>query len=391
MKSISKYIFIIYLFIQTSAVSLCQDTAKVHPLLKNVLDSTLTISIVAVGDLMCHSPQYNYARVKADSFNFSGVYGKISKYLQQADFTFGNLETVLAGSSVKYSGYPFFNTPDDYLLPLKKAGFNLLFTSNNHALDHGKKGLLRTIEMLNKNGIYYDGTFTSKKDRDSIRIFNIKGIRVAFLGYSYGVNGNVIPKNEPYLINIIDTSLIKEDIHHARIDSADIVLVYFHFGKEYQREPTKFQKEVVEKTIQYGADIIIGSHPHVIEPSNLFKTKNATLDSGFVAYSLGNFISNQRWRYSDAGVILTIRITKNISRDSFYISDVNYLPTWVFKGNTNKGREFIILPVEYTLSDTSLHYLKKPDIFKMKQAFEDTKKILTQNSLRIKLLNIDKK
>jgi poly-gamma-glutamate synthesis protein (capsule biosynthesis protein) len=167
----------------------------------------------------------------------------------------------------------------------------------------------------------------------------------------------------------------------------DIVLVYFHFGEEYQRLPNIYQKEVVNNTINAGADIIIGSHPHVVQPVDYFKTNKANLDSGFVAYSLGNFISNQRWQYSDAGVIVKINISKNILSDSVYLSGISYLPTWVFKGNTKKGRKYIILPSSKTYEDSLYSYLSKSDKEKMQQAFEDTKYIFTKFNNNVVLIS----
>lgn len=348
-------------------------------------DSLVTISISAVGDLMCHSPQANYAKVNADSFNFNPTFESIKPYLEKSDFVFGNLETVVAGKSIGYSGYPLFNAPDDYIAALKFAGFNLLTTSNNHALDKGEKGLLKTISIINKNGINYVGTYSSERDRDSIRIFNIKGIRVAILSYSYGVNGNYIPKDHPYLINLIDTLLIRKDIKTAHQQNADIVLVYFHFGEEYHRLPTDYQKIIVEKTIHYGADIIIGGHPHVIEPIAYFKTDGGKLDTGFVEYSLGNFVSNQRWRYSDAGLILNLFITKNLTTNSIYISKVTYFPTWVYKGKIGAKNEFEILPINEILSKNKFSFLSENDLEKAKQAFNDTKDILETYTNRISL------
>ena len=348
-------------------------------------DSLVTISITSVGDLMCHSPQFEYARVNADSFDFNSEFNVIKPYLMNSDFVFGNLETVTAGRSKKYSGYPAFNTPDDFIRAIKLSGFTMLVTSNNHALDKGASGLLRTISIIRNSGLDYNGTFTSKGDRDSIRIFNLKGIRIAFLAYTYGVNGNYIPKGKSYLVNLIDKTLIKRDIDSARKDGAEIVLVYFHFGTQYKRTPDEFQKQIVDKTIHYGADIIIGSHPHVIEPANFFKIKHAKLDTGFVAYSLGNFISNQRWRYADAGVILKIFLTKNLNSDSVYISNVTFLPTWVFKGKINNKDEFEIIPAEEAFSQNCPAFLSTSDRQKMKQAFDDTKEILNKFTSRIQV------
>lgn len=339
-------------------------------------DSLSTLNISVVGDLMCHSVQFNYARVEADSFDFSGVFREVKKYLSTSDFTLGNLETVLAGKSKNYSGYPFFNTPNAFLDAIKDAGFDLLVTANNHALDQGEKGVLRTIKKINEIGINYTGTFTSQKDRDSIRIFDLKNTRFAVLAYTFSTNDVPIPKGKNYLINMIDFDLIKKDIKNARKKGAEIVLVHFHYGDEYKRLPVPYQKKVVNKTIEFGADIIIGGHPHVIQPVDYFKTDSAKLDTGFVAYSMGNFISNQRWRYSDAGLILSIQFVKNRNTDSIYIKNVSYIPTWVFKGMTSKGKEYIILPKGIDESDSTYSFLSKKDFEKMNEAFEDTEYIL---------------
>ncbi len=349
-----------------------------------------TVSISVVGDLMCHSPQFNYARVEKDSFDFNPVYREVKKYFGESDFLFGNLETVTAGNKKKYSGYPFFNTPYEFITALANAGFDLLSTANNHALDQGEAGVQRTIQQLKKNGIAYNGTFLSQEDRDSIRVFNIKGIRIAFLAYTFGTNGIAIPKGKSYLVNLIDYGKIRDDIISAKAKKVDLVLVHFHFGTEYKREPTLYQKDVVDSTIKFGADIIIGGHPHVIEPIDYIKSNSSDFDSVFVEYSMGNFISNQRWRYSDAGLILNLNIVKDWNKDTVYLSEVNYIPTWVFKGETENGNEYIILPSEIAFSDFIPDYLSSKDIELMKESFNDTKNILTKYSNLIKLKSINK-
>lgn len=352
-------------------------------------DSLITIRISAVGDLMCHSVQYHYARVdnsaEVDSFDFNPVFREVKKYFYESDFVFGNLETVTAGVTKGYSGYPIFNTPDEYITALYNAGFHMITTSNNHSLDKGEAGVLRTIEQLQKNHLLYNGTFTSKEDRDLIKVIDIKGIKVAFLAYTYGTNGIPVPKEKSYLVNLIDFDLIKSDIDKARKLGADVVLVHYHFGEEYKREPVAFQREAVLKTITFGADIIIGGHPHVLQPVQFFKSKRGRLDSGFVAYSLGNFISNQRWRFSDAGVILNIEITKNFRNTAVYISDVSFIPTWVYKGQTEKKREYVILPLLPYYRSSIDKYLSEEDLQSMKQAFEDTNEILKKYSENINM------
>lgn len=348
-------------------------------------DSVLTTTLSFVGDLMCHSTQFNYAKVDADSFDFTGVFREVKPYLSKADLTIGNLETVIAGKSKSYSGYPYFNAPEDFIYALKDAGFDILITANNHALDQGWDGVKKTIDVINANKIHRTGTFTSQEDQDSIRIFQINSIKIAILAYSENTNGVSIPKGKDFIINLIDEGKIKEDILRAREKNVDVVLVHLHYGPEYNREPSDYQKEIVQKIIELGADIIIGGHPHVIEPFDFFKTNKAKLDSGFIAYSMGNFISNQRWRYSDAGVILNIQISKNTYTDSAYISDVTYIPTWVFKGSTEKGREYIILPSQTAEEDSTYTFLTGNDRKLMKEAFEDTKEIITKYNSNISL------
>lgn len=352
-------------------------------------DSISTITLSIAGDLMCHSSQFEYAMIENDNFDFKSAFQYVKKYFQNSDFVIGNLETVTAGKSEGFSGYPFFNTPDEYISALKDAGFDLLTTSNNHSMDQGVKGVLRTIQQLNKNNLNYNGTFVSQKDRDSIRIFNIKGIKIAFLAYTYGTNGIPIPKNKSYLINLIDETLIANDIKKARSENAEIIFVHLHWGIEYQREPNKQQKIIADEIIKMGAAIIIGGHPHVLQPVNYLKTINGKLDTGFIAYSMGNFFSNQRWRYSDCGMILNISLTKNINTDSIYISDVTYVPTWVFKGKIKDKNEFKILASPEALKDT-INYLTEEDKLKIKQSIKDTKETLTKYTSNILIFNLEK-
>ena len=339
------------------------------------LDSLRTVTITAVGDLMCHQPETDYARVQPDSFDFRPMFREVKNILSESDLTVGNLETTITGKESKFSGYPFFNSPKQFLEAIKDAGFDLLFTSNNHCLDRGKKGILNTITNLRSLGMNYVGTYESQTDRDSLRVFDINGIKLAVLSYTYGVNGNKIPKDGKYLVNVIDTLQIRNDLLAARSKNVDAIMVYYHFGEEYQREANAYQKEIVDFSIQHGADIIIGSHPHVIQPMKYFQTKNENFREGFVAYSLGNFISNQRWRYSDCGVILKIKLTKNIFTNRVRISNISYLPTWVYKGKIDAYNRFVILP-----SDTNRYklpvYLSKTDKLKLIQSYSDSEKLL---------------
>jgi len=167
-----------------------------------------------------------------------------------------------------------------------------------------------------------------------------------------------------------------------------IVLTHRFFGVEYQKEPNVYQKDIVERVISYGADIILGSHPHVMQPIQYFKTKSSRLDTGFVAFSMGNFISNQRWRYSDAGIIVNFKISKNTLTGEKKLKELTFLPTWVFKGPTEKGKEYIIFPAEYSLKDSVPEFFTAKDIWYMKESFFDTYSISRQYDKSIKLESI---
>ncbi len=339
------------------------------------IDSLLTIKLNFVGDLMCHIPQFEYAIIDKDSFDFKPYFEEIKKYLSDADATFGNLETVIGGNKIGYTGYPNFNSPEEYLEALQNSGFDFLFTSNNHSADKGVKGIVSTIEKVKQYNMIPFGTNLSKVDKDSVKIINVKGIKVGVNSYTYGLNGNILPKEMQYLVNIIDTVIIRSDIQKIRDKNPDLVLIYFHFGEEYSRKPNFYQKEIVAKTFEYGADIIIASHPHVIQPVEYFIKPNGKIKKGLVAYSLGNFFSNQQWRYSDAGAILGIEIKKNTLRDSLWINDISLIPTWVYKGSIFDKNTYRILPSDTSIYKTLPVYLKESEIKKLSESFFDTREM----------------
>ncbi len=343
------------------------------------VDSTISVMFSAVGDIMCHSTQYNYAWVEGDSFDFNPVFSVIGDYLKEKDVLIGNLETVLAGDTKNYLGYPYFNTPNALAKALRNTGFDYITTANNHASDQGVDGIERTYEVLKNLGMTPLGTAVADSFL-SENIYNRNGLRFGILAYTYGTNYNQSSLNPKKFVKHIDTLNIKSDIKKLRENDAELVIVYFHFGYEYQKQISEYQKNIVESTINYGADVILGAHPHVIQQFERFPTNNSRLDTGFVAYSLGNFISNQRWRYSDGGAILNFEITKNIFTDSIFISDINYLPIWLFKGKTEKGRDYIVIPSSDSTNITNHKFMTATDIDSMHKSYYDTIDQLTSKS-----------
>ena len=240
---------------------------KVETPQKEATDTIVKANLSFVGDLMCHAEQFHYAKltIAPDSFDFKPCFEYILPCTRWPDMLVGNLETTLSGAKPGYTGYPQFNTPDEYLDAVKDAGFDFLVTSNNHSMDKGEAGLLRTLDMLEKANMPHTGTYRSQRDRDSIRVMDLKGTKISFLNYTYGTNGLPLPAGKPWTLNMIDTTLIRKDVAAARKIS-DLVVVLYHYGNEYERQPGTYQKMCVKKAIDSGADIIIGSHPHVVQP-----------------------------------------------------------------------------------------------------------------------------
>lgn len=353
-------------------------------------DTTIRISLAAVGDLMCHSTQFNYARVGEDTFNFRPCYQFVGSSLKDADFTMGNLETALAGNKYKYIGFPLFNSPDDYLDPLADLDFDLILHANNHTMDRGEAGVIRTNKQMDLRGLAHSGSFISQRDRDSIRIFDIQGLKMGVVNFTYGTNDIPVPSGKEWLVNVIDTILIAKDIAVARKAGASIVTVFFHWGEEGQRMPNVYQQMIADATIRAGADLIIGAHPHVLQPISKYKTApGATLDSGIVAWSLGNFFSNQPWRYNDAGTILYINLDYHYGDTTWVkLAGIEVLPTWVYRGTHPEKKLHLIFPSEWATMGFSQPYLNEESMRMMKEAWEDSKLTLTKMDPGVKFRRV---
>lgn len=362
-------------------------TPKVITYLPPPPDSVSEISINLVGDLMCHLPQTINAKLSNGEYDFNPSFEYIKPYLQDADITIGNLETTFAGTSQPYAGYPAFNSPDAYCTAIKNAGFDFLVTANNHSMDTREAGLLRTIEVIKNNNLGYAGTYLNQRDHDSIRILNIKGIKLGILNYTYGTNGSYPGSDHKYMLNVIDSAGIVTAVKLAKQKGADIVLVFYHMGLENVTEPTQSQKDAVRFALEAGATLVIGAHPHMIGPTQ--KVYSETIkDTAFVAYSLGNFLSNQYWRYTDAGVILKLIVQKNYTKKTTRFKDANYIPTWVYRGDGPK-KMHILFPAQWAADSSKLpDFITKGHQQKMQEAFEDTKIILTKYNPELRLNSV---
>lgn len=347
-------------------------------------DSSASVSIVAVGDIMCHTGQFTKARGANGSYDFSESFSLVRPIIRKADLRFCNLETVLAGNSSVYSGYPCFNSPDEFLDGIKYAGFDFIFTSNNHCYDRGEKGVLRTLSLLKARGLNSAGTNKSGREQDSSRIVVINGIKIAIISFTYGINSASVPSEKSFLINIISKAGLKSAISHAREQKPDILLLYLHFGQEYKTVPNRYQEDCIRFAEEAGVDIIIGGHPHVLQPVRYFKTNGSRLDTGFVAYSLGNFLSNQGGKEKETGAILSFKVIKNLRTGQMRIEGPGFIPTRVLKG---EGRSFLIAPAEYGLIERPILKLSRLEKQSLKESYYYASSILGKFDPRVRPLS----
>lgn len=266
-----------------------------------------TLRLLFVGDLMQHQGQIDAART-ARGYDYSACFAYVKEVISQADFAVANLEVTLGGKP--YRGYPAFSAPDEYLTAIHDAGFNVLLTANNHCLDRGRKGLERTLRLIDSLHIPAAGTYTDIEDRRTRYplLLEKKGFRIALLNYTYGTNG--IPVPSPAVVNLIDTTVIAQDIEKARQLHPDVLLACMHWGVEYQSLPGKEQQKLAQWLFAKRVDHIIGAHPHVVQPIEVH-TDSLTRQKRLVAYSLGNFISNMSARRTDGGLMLQMEFVKN--------------------------------------------------------------------------------
>lgn len=346
-------------------------------------EKTSTLSLLAVGDIMFHMPQIKSAYILEDgTYDFKDVFKYVKKYIESADISIANLETVVAGNDKGFFGYPTFNSPQETLEAIKYAGFDILVTANNHALDQGKEGLLNTIDFIEKEGMKNIGT--NKKPDNQILIERINDIEVALLAYSYGFNGldyTLTEEEFSYMVNRIDEDRIKEDILKAKDMGSDVIVAYIHWGNEYEREPSDFQLELGRKMVEWGANIILGSHPHVIQRSEIIEYDGR---DNFIIYSMGNFLSNQReeninTKYVEDGVMVKIQIEKDFVKDETHIKEITYVPTWVRRYNDRKMK-YEIIPIEDFLQDEALYStIYEKERKRIEESYHSTLEIMAQN------------
>ena len=308
--------------------------------------------MTAIGDIMCHNTQYWDAYNKStDEYDFSYVFDDIKDYTLSPDITVANLETSFAGKDRGYSNYPTFNSPDSLAKAVADIGVDVISTAGNHCLDMGFSGLSRTIDVLDSYGISHLGTYKSEEAQKEILFKTVKGIKIAFIDYTYGTNGIPVPKGKDFCVNLINRDLIKSQIDKAKSEEADIIVACMHWGTEYRTTANDEQIDLADFLFQNGVDIILGNHPHTLEP---MEKRTVTLSDGsskdcFVIYALGNFICDQNAENTRNSIILNLNLSfdsdKKLSFDS-----ISYVPIYMYKNPNVSSHKFKLLNIEKTIA-----------------------------------------
>lgn len=300
-----------------------------------------TADIVFAGDAMQHKSQLDAARKADGSYDYSSYFAEVKPYFRDADFAVVNLETPLGGAP--YSGYPMFCAPDEYLDALLDAGFDFMLGANNHALDRRDRGVRRTIEQFERHGVPHAGIWRGKAHRDSVspRIVNVNGFRVAILNYTYGTNG--ISLSTDAVVDYIDRDRMGADIKKTRASGAELVCVCIHWGDEYKLLPNSHQKSLADFLKNQGVELIIGSHPHVIQPAEIQKNLK-TGQNVLLVYSLGNFISDMKTTDTRGGMMVKTTLKRD-AHGKPYVADASYRLVFTIPPGGN-AKNFRLIPVD---------------------------------------------
>ena len=345
---------------------------------------TSNVKLTFTGDIMCHSYQYNEAYdPSTGQYDFMHNFADMKKYFEKADFVIGNLETVFAGADVGISDYPCFNSPDSFADAIKDAGFDLLTTANNHCMDKRMPGTLRTLDILDGLDIDHVGTYRSAEARNEIYIKEINGMKIAFLSYTYGTNGIRVP--EEWLVNLMDEELIKNDIKRAKELGPDIIIVMPHMGNEYEEYVRDVFKNWAHMMLDAGADIVVASHPHILQPMETVELANedGSTRTGFIMYSMGNFISSQTTPPRNASILLNIELEKT-GNDDACIKKVSFVPIWTQFQNADWKNHFVVRSVYemLTLPQDQLNAtVRSKDISRLKEIHFQTAKTLLNRDI----------
>lgn len=317
-------------------------------------------TLAAVGDIMLYDTQLMDAQQEDLSYSFNECFLGISAYTMSADLTVGNLELNMTGSA-PYAGKPYWNAPESLATELAEIGFDVMLTANTYSITNGINGLATTAKFLNAAGIDHVGTHISNPDETpgaGAIMREVNGIKIAFIGFTKGVDGRTLPANNEYAVDMlysdyngtyskIDSSSILDRIDDAKALKPDVIVALCHWGGEYDLEVTDSQKDITDLMLENGVDVILGTHSHVVGPMGYIdvETVDGEQKTCFVAYSLGNFVSDMDKDYSMESVILNLEFTKSGATGETTVSGANYTPLYILDAGEGADVRFQILPI----------------------------------------------
>ena len=321
-----------------------------------------TLKILFLGDIMMHQSQLDAAyttgpKSAPESYDFSPYYEHLQEYFRSADLVCANMETNFAPPP--YSGYPIFASPASLASQSFDKGIDLFLAANNHICDKGAAGLAGTVNLFDSIGVFHAGLYRNAEEEYLRHPLNIKygNFKISFLNYTYGTNGFNVPS--PYVVKMLDTTVVKRDLAKAIMANPDRIIVCVHWGAEYSLGTSSYQKEWEEFFYKYGADMVIGSHPHVPqkvtykESSGIVSSSSNKRASRITAFSLGNAISNMSVENTRIGIMLEINIVKNWLEGTVTLPPkIHYI--WTARPNSG-AKNYSIVPIEKFLKDPSAY------------------------------------
>lgn len=289
-------------------------------------------TIVSFGDTLCHKPLDDAAYDKETGiYDFSPMFKYVTRYFENCTISIGNCESPMAGAEKGYTGYPCFNAPEHLAIDLHELGVDILTTANNHSLDKGFSGLSSTLDFLDDAGISHTGTARNIEEQNTILFKDLNGIKTAFLAYTYGTNGISIPEDKEFCVNLINEDFMLNQINQAKIEGAELIVVSMHWGVEYQTTENAEQLRLAEFLIKNDVKIVLGCHPHVLQPMKMMNVENDSGEEkeGLVIFSQGNFFSNQTKINTQNTAIFNIEVKKDGKTGEVIIEKVTYAPIYV--------------------------------------------------------------
>jgi poly-gamma-glutamate synthesis protein (capsule biosynthesis protein) len=338
-----------------------------------------SLRIMLVGDLQQSNGQVAAAYDPANkSYDYSNCFRYVQPLFGVSDVVIGNLETTFSGKP--YGSNPFYSAPEQFALALKYAGFNCLMTANDHCADRDKEGMVKTIRLLDSLGIHHTGTFLNAQNKvlNNPLMIERNGFSIAILNYTFGTKYNVADTN---MVNLINLEKMKQDLFSTEKLHPDFTIVYLHWGTEYERFPNEDQRALAKMCFDNGADFVAGSNPHVLQKAEEMQFYSyGTLKKGFVAYSLGNFISDYDRRYGDGAAMMEVILCKEKKTGLTRVSDYGFIPTYVVKDDGMGNKPIRVVPVSEVESKHISVDIALSDLEKMKVSGTDSRSMMNTAS-----------